>query len=144
MDTFSSSELAYLSTQRLGRLATVDRSGTPQNSPVSFRVVDGAVLIRGFDLGSSRKFRNARDHGRVSFVVDDIVSIEPWRVRAVEIRGAAETLTDVDPPPTMPYVSREEIRIRPERIVSWGLDVAVGDGGGDRHGGDGGETGTAA
>lgn len=28
--------------------------------------------------------------GRVAFVVDDIASVEPWRVRCVEIRGHAE------------------------------------------------------
>jgi pyridoxamine 5'-phosphate oxidase family protein len=30
-------EVAYLTSQRRGRLATVDRHGAPQNSPVSFR-----------------------------------------------------------------------------------------------------------
>jgi hypothetical protein len=32
---FTESVLAYLATQRLGRLATVDRDGAPQNNPVS-------------------------------------------------------------------------------------------------------------
>ncbi len=124
MDTFSDRELAYLTTQRLGRLATVDRRGTPQNSPVGFRIADdGIVRIHGLQLGASRKFRNVRDHGRVSLVVDDIASVSPWRVRAVEVRGAAEALTDVDPP--FAGMSREEIRIHPERIISWGLDESV-------------------
>jgi nitroimidazol reductase NimA-like FMN-containing flavoprotein (pyridoxamine 5'-phosphate oxidase superfamily) len=30
-------QLAYLATQRLGRLATADSHGAPQNNPVSFR-----------------------------------------------------------------------------------------------------------
>lgn len=29
--------IAYLGTQRLGRLATVDPAGAPQNNPVGFR-----------------------------------------------------------------------------------------------------------
>jgi pyridoxamine 5'-phosphate oxidase family protein len=34
--TFSGPELAYLGTQRLGRLATVQSDGSPQVSPVGF------------------------------------------------------------------------------------------------------------
>jgi len=116
MESFARHELEHLGTQRLGRLATVDRSGTPQNSPVGFAIAgDGTVRIGGSDLGRTRKFRNLQTHGRVSFVVDDIASVDPWRVRGVEIRGPAEALLDVDPPRR--GMSREEIRIRPERIV---------------------------
>ena len=31
---FTDTQLAYLATQRLGRLATVDPQGAPQNNPV--------------------------------------------------------------------------------------------------------------
>jgi pyridoxamine 5'-phosphate oxidase family protein len=55
----------------------------------------------------------------VSFVVDDIVSVDPWRVRGLEIRGKAAALTDQEPP--QPYLSREVIRIHPKRIISWGI-----------------------
>ena len=33
----TATHLAYLATQRLGRLATVDPGSRPQNNPVSFR-----------------------------------------------------------------------------------------------------------
>jgi pyridoxamine 5'-phosphate oxidase family protein len=125
MASFTRSELDYLTSQRLGRLATVDARSTPQNSPVGFWVDDdGTVVIGGRNLGASRKFRNVVGHDRVSLIVDDVASVDPWRVRAVEIRGRAEALTDVEPP--QPYLSRELIRIHPERIVSWGLDEEVG------------------
>jgi len=121
MDNFTRQQLAYLDGQRLGRLATVDPQGTPQNNPVGFAVEeDGSVVIRGTDLGRSRKFKNVVGHPRVAFVVDDIASVDPWRVRGVEVRGTAEALRDVDPP--RPGLSREQIRIHPERIISWGLD----------------------
>jgi pyridoxamine 5'-phosphate oxidase family protein len=55
----------------------------------------------------------------VAFVVDDLESLDPWRVRGVEIRGEAEALVDVDPP--MRAMSREVIRISPRWIASWGL-----------------------
>ena len=124
IDTFTERELAYLADQRLGRLATIDRSGTPQNSPVGFRVADdGTVVIGGLHLGESRKFTNVEHHDRVSLVVDDIASFDPWRVRAVEIRGRAEARRDVEP--DNDYMSREQIVIHPERIISWGLDDAA-------------------
>jgi pyridoxamine 5'-phosphate oxidase family protein len=122
MTTFTEAELAYLATQRLGRLATIGPDGYPQNNPVGFWVdeVLGAIVIGGHGLGASRKFASVRARPQVSFAVDDIVSFDPWRVRGMEIRGDAEALLDQTPP--MPGFSPELIRIRPRRIRSWGLD----------------------
>ncbi|MBE7161005.1 MAG: PPOX class F420-dependent oxidoreductase [Williamsia herbipolensis] len=111
--TFTASELAYLRSQRLGRMATVQPSGTLQVSPVGFRVEDDdTIVIVGYDLETSQKFRNIRDNGRVAFVVDDIASVTPWRVRCVEIRGTADAI-DGTPP---------VIRIHPRRVISFGID----------------------
>ena len=41
-------------------------------------------------MSRSRKFRNIHSHNTVAFVVDDIASRNPWRVRCLEIRGTAE------------------------------------------------------
>jgi pyridoxamine 5'-phosphate oxidase family protein len=125
MTSFTRTELEYLRTQRLGRLATIDPSGTPQNNPVGFSVADdGAVVIGGRNLGQSRKFKNLATHDRVSLVVDDLASTDPWVVRGVEIRGSAAAVTDVEPAAS--YLSREQIVIRPDRIRSWGLDPEAG------------------
>lgn len=70
-------------------------------------------------MAASRKFRNVQANGNVALVVDDIVSTDPWTVRGVEIRGHAEALTDVDPP--ISGLSRDLIRITPERIRSCGV-----------------------
>jgi pyridoxamine 5'-phosphate oxidase family protein len=123
MMQFSAAELAYLATQRLGRLATVDPSGAPQNSPVGFRYNANlaTIDIGGRAMGGSRKFRNLAGNPRVAFVVDDIASYQPWRVRCVEIRGHAEALTGQQP--LLPGMSGEIIRIHPERIISFGLDA---------------------
>jgi pyridoxamine 5'-phosphate oxidase family protein len=118
---FTRAELGYLASQRLGRLATVDRTGLPQNSPVGFQVAaDGVVVISGLALGASRKFHNVAATGQVSLVVDDVASVDPWRVRGVEVRGPADALTDVEP--LRAGLSREQIVIHPSRIISWGLD----------------------
>jgi pyridoxamine 5'-phosphate oxidase family protein len=114
--------LSYLQSQRLGRLATVDSRGAPQNNPVGFRYNAelGTIDIGGRNMGASRKFRNLAGNPRVSFVVDDIASVQPWRVRCVEVRGRAEGLRDQAG--QVPGFSAEIIRIYPERVISFGLD----------------------
>jgi pyridoxamine 5'-phosphate oxidase family protein len=120
----SADVLAYLTSQRLGRLATVDPRCGPQNSPVGFRYNPdlGTIDIGGRNMGASRKFRNLAVNPRVAFVVDDIASLQPWRVRCVEIRGHAEALRDQVP--YTPGMSAEIIRVYPERVISFGLDPA--------------------
>jgi pyridoxamine 5'-phosphate oxidase family protein len=120
--SFTDAELAYLATQRLGRLATVDRSGAPQNNPVGFRYNPelGTIDIGGRSMGTTRKFRNVTANPSVAFVVDDLASVQPWRVRCVEIRGRAEAVTGAEP--AMPGMSGELIRIHPDRVISFGLD----------------------
>jgi pyridoxamine 5'-phosphate oxidase family protein len=119
---FTQAELEYLAGQRLGRLATVSPEGQVQNNPVGFFVdaEAGTISIGGHALGESKKFRNIQRGSTVAFVVDDVVSVDPWSVRGIEIRGSATTLTDHEPP--LPFLSREIIVIAPHRIISWGLD----------------------
>jgi pyridoxamine 5'-phosphate oxidase family protein len=115
-------EVNYLASQRLGRLATVDARSAPQNSPVGFRYNAGlgTIDIGGRAMGASRKFRNLAANPNVAFVVDDVVSVQPWTVRCVEIRGHAEALTGQQP--LMPGMSAEVIRIHPDRVISFGLE----------------------
>ncbi|MFI1101991.1 PPOX class F420-dependent oxidoreductase [Streptomyces melanogenes] len=123
MTEFSAAERAYLRSQRLGRLATVDPKGQPQANPVGFFPQDdGTILIGGYALGTTKKWRNLLANPRLALVVDDVVSVRPWRVRGVEIRGEAELLTG--PHELGPHFSEELIRIRPRKIHSWGLEDA--------------------
>jgi pyridoxamine 5'-phosphate oxidase family protein len=116
-------EREYLSTQRLGRLATVGPKGDPQNNPVgfSYNAETGTIDIRGRNLAESRKYRNLRDNDQVAFVVDDLVSVQPWRVRGIEIRGRAETA--VVAAPEGAHFGDDVIRIHPRTVFSWGIDA---------------------
>ena len=118
---FTAAELAYLRSQRLGRLATVAPNGRLHNNPVGFRVdaEAGVIDIGGRMMGASQKFGNVAANGNVAFVVDDVPSIDPWTTRCVEVRGHAEALTGQRP--RGGYLSAEIIRIHPVRIISWGL-----------------------
>jgi pyridoxamine 5'-phosphate oxidase family protein len=119
---FTQHELDYLASQPLGRLATLAPDCTMQNNPVAFFVNadDGTIDIGGHRMGTSRKFNNVRAHPQVAFVVDDLVSRQPWQPRCLEIRGDAEALEGVDPP--APGMTHEVIRIHPRRILAYGLD----------------------
>lgn len=46
-------------------------------------------------------------------MIDDIASINPFRPRALEVRGRAEAIGGDD----------ALIRIFPDRVVSWGIDT---------------------
>lgn len=124
--TLTAAERDYLASQPLGRLATRRPDGSLQNSPVGFRYDEetGTIDIAGRALGDTRKFHNVADNGEVALVVDDLVSLNPWMVRGVEIRGYAEALVDQEPASF--YASREIIRIRPRRVISWGIGPEAG------------------
>jgi pyridoxamine 5'-phosphate oxidase family protein len=119
---FTDSDLTYLGGQRLGRLATVRRDGTLQNNPVGFGYNEklGTIDIGGHNMALSRKFRNIAEGSQVAFVVDDVPSVDPWRVRCLEIRGDAEALTE--PEDSAAQVDGPIIRIHPRRIIRYGIE----------------------
>jgi pyridoxamine 5'-phosphate oxidase family protein len=119
---FEDYEIAYLNSQRLGRLATQQPGGTLQNSPVAFswNPATGTIDIGGRAMAASQKFRNVAANGHAAFVVDDLASVDPWRVRCLEIRGRAEALTD--PADSASQFPGAIIRLHPKRIISFGID----------------------
>jgi pyridoxamine 5'-phosphate oxidase family protein len=122
---FTDEELAYLDGQRIGRLATSQPDGTLQNNPVGFGVNRdlGTIDIGGYNMSRSRKFRNVAENGRAGFVVDDVYSTDPWRVRFLEIRGHAEAITE--PGNASDQMGGSPIiRLHPTRILSIGLESA--------------------
>ena len=124
--SFKQHEIDYLKAADLGRLATVARDGTPQNSPVGFtyNAELGTIDIAGYHMSQSRKFRNIKANDAVAFVVDDIASRDPWRVRCLEIRGTA-VQAELPSAPTEPNgdaLDAAIIRITPRRIISFGID----------------------
>jgi pyridoxamine 5'-phosphate oxidase family protein len=91
---FSDEEIAYLRSQPLARLATVNKDGRPDVVPVSFEVDDDSYIWVGgvgAQVRNTRKFRNiGAGRTKVSLVVDDLVSIEPFIARALRVYGYAE------------------------------------------------------
>jgi pyridoxamine 5'-phosphate oxidase family protein len=118
MTVYTEAELAYLQGERrLAHVATVGKDGMPHVTPVGMWSIDpdsGVVEVTGHSFAATKKFRDVARSGRAAIVVDDV--LPPWQPRGVEVRGHAEA---VDGP-------RPSIRIRPTRIVAWGLDDTGG------------------
>jgi pyridoxamine 5'-phosphate oxidase family protein len=123
MSIFTQAEIAYLNSQILCRLATVGPNGGPHVVPVGFRYNPelDTIDIGGHDFAKRKKFRDLRRNAQVALVVDDIASVNPWRVRGIEIRGEAEVLetggTEIGP-----GFDAEMFRIAPRRIAAWGIE----------------------
>jgi len=111
---FTEAEAQYLAENFLGRIATSSSSGQPHVVPVAYQFDGSTIAFAGRNLKKSLKFRNMMANNRVAFVVDDIVSTNPWKVRGVEIRGRAEPVSTDD--------GLTMIRVIPVNIRSWGLE----------------------
>ena len=98
---FSTSELEFLRSQRIGRFATVSPSGWPHVVPVMYAVDDDGALE--FDVDGV-KLRNIQAESRAAVVVD---AMGPKR--GVAIQGHAR------------LVAPERARLEPVRKFSWGL-----------------------
>jgi pyridoxamine 5'-phosphate oxidase family protein len=124
MSVFTDAEIEYLRSQRHGHLATVGRDDQPHVVPVTYwlNLDEDTIDIGGINFGATKKWRDAQRNPKVTFLVDD--TPEPRRARAVEVRGTAEAFTTGGDQinPRFPNFAPEYLRIRPTRIVSWGME----------------------
>ena len=134
----SPAQIAFLTSQRTGHLATVDESGQPHNVPVCFAVWRGRIYIaidekpkrgRPEDL---RRVRNVRANPAVCLVIDRYD--EDWsRLAWMQVRGEASLVDDPvertgaltalrDRYPqyrAMALEDRPLLGITPTRVVQW-------------------------
>lgn len=114
---FTEEEIAYIRSQRMARLATVDAGGQPDVAPVGFEFDGTCFYVGGRDPERTRKFRNVRaGNAKVAIVVDDLESVDPWTPRGIRVYGTAD------------FVERSSyagpgsyLRITPQTSWSWGL-----------------------
>ena len=124
MSKFTPEEIAYLQSQRLGRLATVSEKGEPHVVPVGFRYnpEQDSIDIGGHNIVPTKKYRDAVRYGRVAFVVDDV--LPPWKPRMIEVRGTVQGLLEGGKAIVEAF-SPEILRITPTRIISFGLNSDI-------------------
>ena len=120
--TFTEAEIEYLAGQRLGRLATAGADARPHVVPVSFRYDRelGTIECGGIHVDTTKKWRDVQANPWAAFVVDDLLSVDPWRPRMLEVRGRAEAVpTGGDA--LGPGFGGAFIRIHPEKKNSFGI-----------------------
>ena len=126
MSVFTPEEINYMQSQRLARIATVGTNGQPHVVPVGFRYNPDTdtIDIGGHNFAQRKKWRDVQQNPRVAVVIDDVVSVQPWTVRGIEIRGEAEMLMAGGETVVTGFDSAM-FRITPKRIVSWGINPAA-------------------
>lgn len=90
---FSEAELNYLKSQRLARLATVSPKGQPTADAVGFEFDGARFYIGGLNLPGTRKYKNViAGNTKVSLIIDDLESVQPWKPRQIKVHGLAEVV----------------------------------------------------
>ena len=90
---FSEAEITYLKSQLLARLATVSSDGQPTVDAVGFEFDGARFYIGGMALPASRKYKNvAAGNRKVSLIIDDLESVQPWKPRQIKVHGVAEIM----------------------------------------------------
>lgn len=139
MISFTDEQLAFIQSQRVGRLATADRAGEPHVIPVCY-ACDGRSIFIALDAKPKRvapqklrRVRNLLENPLVALVVDRYS--DDWSELAyVLIRGSAELLSGGGEQlhaiallreryvqyQTMPIQEQPVIAIRPSSIAAWG------------------------
>ncbi|HEY2618542.1 MAG TPA: TIGR03668 family PPOX class F420-dependent oxidoreductase [Acetobacteraceae bacterium] len=135
----SHQQIAFLASQRVGRLATADARGNPHVVPVCFAIADATLYVtidekpkRAAALPLKR-LRNMMDNPSVAFVADRYD--EDWRELGwVMLRGRAEVLADGPEHDRAQVLLRRRyvqyrsmqltelpvIALRIERVTAWG------------------------
>ena len=136
---FTPEQARFLTSHRVGRLATVSGAGQPHVVPVCY-AFDGALLYTPIDekpkrvgAGELRRIRNLRENPQVSLVVDDYD--EDWtKLAFVIVRGRAEIVERGDERSEALALLREKysqyramaledrplLVIEPESVAAWG------------------------
>jgi pyridoxamine 5'-phosphate oxidase family protein len=118
--SFTDEEIAYLRSQPLARVATLSADGQPDVVPLAFEF-DGTFFWvggSGLSVVHTRKFRNVQaGNQKVSLVIDDLVSLDPFIARGVRIYGHA------DPPITRVGLVGPGIYMRITPTISWSWNM---------------------
>jgi len=121
--TLTPAQIEYMGSQSLGRIATAGADGKPHVVPTSFRYNPdlGTVDCGGLHVATTKKYRDVQANGWAAIVVDDLVSMDPWTPRMLEIRGRAEAVPSGGSA-LRPGFGEAFIRIHPEKVNSFGIE----------------------
>ena len=114
---FSEQEQAFLQEQLLARIATGAPDGQPSVDVVRFEF-DGAHFYIGGSQ-ASRKYKNVvAGNKKVSLLLDDLKSVQPWEPRGIRIDGMAEAVEHQGH-----FGPGMYLMITPKVSWSWGIEA---------------------
>jgi pyridoxamine 5'-phosphate oxidase family protein len=114
---FSDTEINYIKSQHLARLATASPEGQPDVAPIGFQFDGQRFTISGFDITKTFKYKNVKKGSlKVALVIDDLVSVSPWQARGIKIHGSAQIVEGS---------GSAYLIVTPERSWSWGVAAAA-------------------
>lgn len=113
MSAFTPAEVQYLKSQPLMRFASASLEGRPDVAPVVFEIDGDDILTAGFDITHTVRYRNIQSNPRVSVVIDDLASTDPWSPRGIKIIGTA-VIEEASGSP--------RFRISPKVVISWAIN----------------------
>src|SRR6185436_1706085 len=89
--SFSDSEVAYIRSQRLARIATASpKTMQPDVAAIVYQFDGEYFYIGGLEQEKTLKFLNSRANPKVSLIIDDLESIKPWLPRGIKIHGTVD------------------------------------------------------
>jgi len=116
---FSQQEQAYLQTQHLVRIGTVEPNGQPDVDVVGLEFDGTYFFIRAHHPQASRKYKNvAAGHHQVSLLIDDVQMAPTMVGRGIKVHGTAEASTYEDAGKAIPYLI-----VTPKISWSWGIEA---------------------
>ncbi|MGH9979795.1 MAG: PPOX class F420-dependent oxidoreductase [Nitrososphaeraceae archaeon] len=131
-EIFSQTEIQYLKSQRIARIATVSvssedtKSMQPDVVPVGYDFDGEYIYVSGMNILKSTKYRNILKNNKVAVVIDDLKTVDPWDPRGIRIYGVADVVSRqggyMD---QTSHTEHQYIRIRPNKKWSWGIDEPV-------------------
>jgi pyridoxamine 5'-phosphate oxidase family protein len=114
MTVFTEAEVAYLTSQRMARLATASLTGAPDVAAVTFGLDGDTIVSGGYDISKTVRYGYLQKNPRAVIVIDDLATIDPWAPRGIKVRGQA----------LLEGEGRGlRIRIVPEVVWSWGINT---------------------
>jgi pyridoxamine 5'-phosphate oxidase family protein len=124
VSVFTEKELAKLTGATLARIATIGADGQPHVVPLTYALNqdEDAIDVGGYGFASSKKWRDAVRDPRVTFLLDESSGGEGY---GIELRCTAEVHETGGETinPRFPGFDPQFLRLRPHRIVSWGVEV---------------------
>jgi pyridoxamine 5'-phosphate oxidase family protein len=142
---FTNKEKEYIGSQIIARIATTNcqiseaekGDGTESNEksqtdvvPVGFDFDGECFYIGGMNLFKSLKYKNTIKNNKVALVIDDLLTINPWKPRGIRIYGTADLINRRGGYMSFIYKFQSQsqspyLRIKPTKKWSWGIENPV-------------------